>query len=250
VGTQGYHNNRWYRNHPEVARPPRPSLPVAEKKWIVFIRQVGAAAFVERLLGWRFAQIGIPFISVGIAFFLASRNHNFAGQVCFTVAGFWAIACLWKAKPDRATFSTGTLVVVGLLLWIVPIMGPEKGEVAFRNAAPPSQSIEAKVDNIPEIQAPATVPARTDTPVPALHKKPRLKQPSTPGLGIRNMIVADVHSSGDQFTIYNGGSTDHVDYKEICNGSGGTAIANMGPVTNARYENITSGNGCPPAPTR
>ena len=31
----------------------------------------------------------------------------------------------------------------------------------------------------------------------------------------------------------------------MCNGSGGTAIPNMGPATNIHYDNITSGNGCP-----
>jgi hypothetical protein len=69
------------------------------------------------------------------------------------------------------------------------------------------------------------------------------------GYGLRNSTISDIQSNGSSYTIYNGGFTDQVDYKNVCNGVGGIAIANRGPATNVHYDNITSGNGCPPVPS-
>ena len=66
-----------------------------------------------------------------------------------------------------------------------------------------------------------------------------------PQYGLRKSRIK-AQSTGTKYTIYNGGISDNNEYKDVCNGSGGIAIANSGPAKDNRYESITSGNGCPP----
>lgn len=82
--------------------------------------------FIDGLLQWGFAQVGIPFISGVIGAVMLALEKYPAAEACFAVAGAWALLCLWRT--GLVSFPTswekfwvrilGTAIILPLTIWI------------------------------------------------------------------------------------------------------------------------------------
>ena len=117
----------------------------------------GTLQFVDGLLHWNFAQIGIPIISGVIGALMIALEHYTAAELCFFISGIWGILSLWRTELNNFVTSfdktvtriLGTVVVVLVVGWIIAVTDSKKQEAMEAKNRP--ETVLSRVPTADEI---------------------------------------------------------------------------------------------------
>lgn len=188
--------------------------------------------FVESAL----SQTGVGIVLLAIGALLSSKVAMGLAFCVFIVAAYRAGLFDHPERKKRVSFyiAIPLTIAVGLMLvWIFVWK--------IKGMADATQVESAVAD-----AAIGSVPSQSK---PAASNVAKKVTANRNGYGMRDSIISGVrdvsaNGFGSKYTIYNGGVSEGNHYKDVCNGTGGIPIANMGAAKNNEYQNIS--DSCPP----
>jgi hypothetical protein len=134
--------------------------------------------FIDSLLHWKFAQIGIPVLSGIIGVMMVTYEKFGDAELCFFVAGLWGLLSLWRSplstltKPyDKAVTRLVGGTVIGLIVaWLILETAERASKIAGIHT-PTAKEIAQELARITpqELPTPKAVPKATPAvagPVP------------------------------------------------------------------------------------